>query len=72
LLAFVFERLAANNKIMKDKILKYLLENTDVEGRYIGGGDEPQIIVFKWSDDTDKEVFLSQIAEDIERLANER
>lgn len=57
---------------MKDKILKYLLENTDVEGRYIGGGDEPQIIVFKCSDDMDKKVFLSQIAEDIERLANER
>lgn len=57
---------------MKEKILKYLLENTDVEGRYIGGGDEPQIIVFKWSEDTDKEVFLSQVAEDIERLVNER
>lgn len=56
---------------MKEKILKYLQENTDVEGRYIGGGDEPQIIVFKWSEDVDKEVFLSQIANDIERLANE-
>ena len=56
---------------MKDKILKYLLENTYVEGRYIGGGDELQIIVFKWSDDKDKEVFLTQIAEDIERIAEQ-
>jgi hypothetical protein len=63
----------AKLKIMKEKILKYLLENTDVEGRYVGGGDEPQIIVFKWSEDIDKEVFLSQVADDLERaLANER
>ena len=47
------------------------MKNTDVEGRYIGGGDEPQIIIFKWSEDTDKEVFLTQIATEIEALANE-
>jgi hypothetical protein len=56
---------------MKEKILKYLLENTNVEGRYIGGGDEPQIIVFKYSEDEYKEAFLSEIAADIERLVNE-
>jgi hypothetical protein len=55
---------------MKNKILKYLLENTDVEERYVGGGDGPQVIVFTCSDDVDKEVFLTQISEDIERLTS--
>lgn len=55
----------------KEKILNYLLENTHVEGRYTGGGDEPQIIVFKWSDDVDKEVFLSQFADDLARAVEE-
>ena len=50
---------------MKEAILKVLLENTDTEGRYIGGGDEPVLIVFKYSEDCDKESFLSQIADEI-------
>ncbi len=50
---------------MKKAILKILNANTHTEGRYIGGGDEPQIIVFTNSDDCEKEKFLSQIADDI-------
>ncbi len=50
---------------MKEAILKVLLNNTDTEGRYIGGGDEPQIIFFRNSEDCDKELFLSQIANEI-------
>ena len=50
---------------MKEAILKVLLENTDTEGRYIGGGDEPIIIMFKNSEDCDKESFLSQIGDEI-------
>lgn len=50
---------------MKEAILKVLLENTNTEGRYVGGGDEPTIIVFKYSEDCDKESFLSKIADEI-------
>ncbi len=50
---------------MKEVILKILLSNTEMEGRYVGGGDEPSIIVFKFSEDCDKEGFLSQIADEI-------
>lgn len=57
---------------MKEKILKILLENTDTEGRYIGGGEEPSIIVFKNSEDCDKEKFLSQIAEEIANELNQK
>lgn len=50
---------------MKEAILKVLLENTDTEGRYVGGFDEPIIIMFKNSEDSDKKIFLSQIANEI-------
>ncbi len=50
---------------MKEAILKILLENTKTEGRYIGGGEEPVIIVFKDSEDRNKEEYLSQIADEI-------
>ena len=53
---------------MKEIILKFLLENTEVEGRYIGGGDEPQIIVFPESDGWQRESFLNSIAEQLEAL----
>jgi hypothetical protein len=50
---------------MKEAILKVLLENTDTEGRYIGGGEEPVIIVFKHSEDQDRKEFLFRIADEI-------
>ncbi len=50
---------------MKEAILKVLMNNTDTEGRYIGGGDEPIILVFNDSADCDKETYLSQIADEI-------
>lgn len=50
---------------MKDKILQILLENTHTESRYVGGGDEPSIIVFKDSEDYDKETYLNRIAHEI-------
>jgi hypothetical protein len=53
---------------MKEAILKVLLENTDTEELYIGGGRGPIwtiIILFKNSEDCDKESFLSQIADEI-------
>lgn len=53
---------------MKEIILKFLLENTEVEGRYIGGGDEPQIVVFPESEDWQREDFLNTIAERLEVL----
>jgi hypothetical protein len=46
-------------------ILKVLMDNTDTEGRYIGGGEEPVIIMFKNSEDCNKEIFLTQIANEI-------
>jgi len=53
---------------MKEIILKFLLENTEVEGRYIGGGDEPQIVVFPESEDWQKEDFCNSMAERLESL----
>ena len=53
---------------MKEIILNFLLENTEVEGRYIGGGDEPQIVVFTESEDWQREDFLKTIAERLEVL----
>jgi hypothetical protein len=50
---------------MKEAILKVLLENTDTEELYVGGGLGPIIIMFKNSEDCDKESFLSQIADEI-------
>jgi hypothetical protein len=50
---------------MKEAILKVLLENTDTEELYVGGGLGPMIIMFKNSEDCDKESFLSQIADEI-------
>jgi hypothetical protein len=50
---------------MKEQILKILLENTETEGRYIGGGDEPIIIVFKDSEDCNRESYLSNITDQI-------
>lgn len=50
---------------MKEAILKILKEETSVEGRYIGGGDEPAIIVFTRGDDCDKDIFLDGIADEI-------
>ena len=56
---------------MKKAILKVLLENTQIEGRYIGG-DEVPIISFKHSEECDLELFLSQIADEIvSALANQ-
>jgi RNAse (barnase) inhibitor barstar len=57
---------------MKEAILKVLLENTDTKGRYIGNGDEPIMIMFKNSEDCDKESFLSQIADEIVRLLDKK
>lgn len=56
---------------MKEKILAYLMENTIIENRYIGGGDEPSIIVFKDSDWSDKETYLSEIADELVMLIND-
>lgn len=50
---------------MKDAILKILKAETHVEGRYIGGGDEPAIIVLTNSDDQDKDIFLNSLADEI-------
>ena len=47
---------------MKETILKVLLENTELEERYTGGGYEPKLIVFKNSEDQDKEQYLRKIA----------
>ncbi len=53
---------------MKDIIKKFLLENTQVEGRYVGGGEEPQIVVFPVSEDWDREDFCNTMAERLETL----
>lgn len=53
---------------MKEIILKFLLENTEVEGRYIGGGDEPQIVVFPESEDWQREDFCNSMAQRLEAL----
>ena len=34
----------------KQHIIDLLLKNTDIESRYVGGGEEPTIIVFKDSE----------------------
>lgn len=47
------------------EILKLLLEITHVEGRYTGGGDEPDIIVFTDSEDYVREEFLLEVANKI-------
>jgi hypothetical protein len=52
---------------MKDIILKVLLENVYYEELYMGGGIEPRVIVFKNSEDIDKEQYLSNISEKIEK-----
>lgn len=49
---------------MKSKILKYLLENTELVNKASGGND-PSVISFKFSEEEDKETFLSRIAEEI-------
>lgn len=49
----------------EQKIFETLMKLTHVEGRYIGGGDEPQIIVFTNSEDCDKESFLKSLAAEI-------
>jgi hypothetical protein len=54
--------------IMKEIILQFLLENTDVEGRYVGGGEEPQLIVFPESEDCNVNGFLTIMAERLEAL----
>jgi hypothetical protein len=51
---------------MKEVILQYLIENTEVEYRYTGGGEEPQIIVLKWSEDREVKEFLDEVATEIE------
>ena len=51
--------------LIKETILKVLMENTKTEFRYVGGGDEPSIISFDCSEDCDKEIFLSDIATEI-------
>jgi hypothetical protein len=53
---------------MKEIILQFLLENTEVEGRYIGGGEEPQIITFPESEDWDKNDFCNTLSERLEAL----
>lgn len=50
---------------MKDLILNILMEKTYTEFRYVGGGDEPEIIVFKFSEDINRITFLSQVADEI-------
>lgn len=50
---------------MREKILEILMYHTDYERRYIGGGDEPTIIVFDNSEDCSKERYLKSIAEEI-------
>ena len=50
---------------MKEAILKVLLENTETESIYNGGGVEPVMIVFKNSDNCNQEAFLSQITDEI-------
>ena len=50
---------------MKETILRILLENTDIEGRYVGGGEEPAVIIFPDSENCDKENYLSAIADEI-------
>ncbi len=50
---------------MKKEILKVLSDNTETELRYVGGGNEPEIIVFTDSEDYNKEDFLSKIADEI-------
>jgi len=44
-------------------ILKILLDYTRIESIYVGGGPEPEIIVFKGSEDKNKKLYLSKIAE---------
>ncbi len=53
---------------LKEKIAKILKDSTDTEGRYTGGGDEPSIIVFTNSEDSDHDSFVNMIAE---QIANE-
>ena len=53
---------------MKDLILKYLLENTELVNKASGGND-PSVISFKFSEEEDKETFLSRIAEEISATA---
>jgi hypothetical protein len=57
---------------MKEKILEILMSSTHVEGRYTGGGNEPQIIVINHSEDCDREQFLSSIAYEIENAISDK
>ena len=50
---------------MKAEILKLLIDSTHYENRYIGGGEEPRIIVFDDCDDENKEQYLSYVADKI-------
>ena len=50
----------------KQHIIDLLLENTGIESRYVGGGEEPTIIVFKdsewWGLDDRQRFFESMLA----------
>lgn len=54
---------------MKDLILKYLLENTELVNKASGGND-PSVISFKFSEEEDKEDFLSRVADEISKSLN--
>ena len=48
-----------------EQILQILLDFTEKEERYIGGGDGPNIIYFKGSEDKNPKEFLSKISDRI-------
>jgi hypothetical protein len=52
---------------MKEKILEILKQNTHIELKYLGGEDEPIIVVNNSNglEESDKDWFLGQIADEI-------
>lgn len=52
---------------MKELILQYLKENTDIISEYVGGGDEPEYVYFPKSEGADKNKFLDNLAEELSK-----
>lgn len=48
---------------MKEMVLQILLDFTETEERYIGGGNGSKILYFKGSEDKNPKEFLSKIAD---------
>jgi len=53
---------------IKNKILKFLMDYTILEEPYIGGGRSQDMVVFKGSEDKNKNEFLTKISEKIIKI----